>query len=319
MLPESRERGYKPGRFSFNVAGGRCEACQGDGQRRIEMNFMPDVYVQCEVCNGRRYNQETLAVKFKGHSIADILDLTIEDALTVLEDVPNVRQKLQTLVDVGLGYVHLGQSATTLSGGEAQRMKLARELSKRQTGRTLYLLDEPTTGLHFDDVRKLLEVLHRLADLGNSVIIIEHNLDVIRNADWILDLGPEGGEDGGRIVGQGRPAKIAATPGSYTGQFLTRYYTSANGKLAPLEEDADLAGLTQEDTSSPNGAFAKNGISLSSGESSNGKAAKKKPGRPRKNTPAEDDLAATRAKSGSRVQPASEPAKGPRQKKTGRA
>ena len=220
MLPESRERGYKAGRFSFNVSGGRCEACQGDGQRRIEMNFMPDVYVQCEVCNGRRYNQETLAVKFHGHSIADILDLTIEDALPVLTDVPQVRQKLQTLVDVGLGYVHLGQSATTLSGGEAQRMKLARELSKRQTGRTLYLLDEPTTGLHFDDVRKLLEVLHRLADLGNSVIIIEHNLDVIRNADWILDLGPEGGEDGGRIVGEGRPAKIAATPGSYTGQFL---------------------------------------------------------------------------------------------------
>jgi excinuclease ABC subunit A len=239
MLPEARERGYKPGRFSFNVTGGRCEACQGDGQRRIEMNFMPDVYVQCEVCNGRRYNQETLAVKFKGHSIADVLDLTIEDALSVLADVPLVRQKLQTLVDVGLGYVHLGQSATTLSGGEAQRMKLARELSKRQTGRTLYLLDEPTTGLHFDDVRKLLEVLHRLADLGNSVIIIEHNLDVIRNADWIIDLGPEGGEAGGRVVGQGRPAKIAATPGSYTGQFLTRYYASSNGRLAPVDLDQE--------------------------------------------------------------------------------
>jgi excinuclease ABC subunit A len=239
MLPEARERGYKPGRFSFNVSGGRCEACQGDGQRRIEMNFMPDVYVQCEVCNGRRYNQETLAVKFHSHSIADILELTIEDALTVLEDVPQVRQKLQTLVDVGLGYVHLGQSATTLSGGEAQRMKLARELSKRQTGRTLYLLDEPTTGLHFDDVRKLLEVLHRLADLGNSVIIIEHNLDVIRNADWILDLGPEGGEDGGHIVGQGRPAKIAATAGSYTGQFLKRYYTSSSGRLEPVDLDDD--------------------------------------------------------------------------------
>jgi excinuclease ABC subunit A len=239
MLPEARERGYKPGRFSFNVAGGRCETCQGDGQRRIEMNFMPDVYVQCEVCNGRRYNQETLAVKFHGHSIADILELTIEDALTVLADVPQLRQKLQTLVDVGLGYVHLGQSATTLSGGEAQRMKLARELSKRQTGSTLYLLDEPTTGLHFDDVRKLLEVLHRLTDLGNSVIIIEHNLDVIRNADWILDLGPEGGEDGGRLVGQGRPAKIAATPGSYTGQFLARYCTSSNGHLASVEPDAD--------------------------------------------------------------------------------
>ncbi len=235
MLPEARERGYKPGRFSFNVTGGRCEACQGDGQRRIEMNFMPDVYVQCEVCNGRRYNQETLAVKFHGHSIADILDLTIEDALPVLKDVPQVRQKLQTLVDVGLGYVHLGQSATTLSGGEAQRMKLARELSKRQTGRTLYLLDEPTTGLHFDDVRKLLEVLHRLADLGNSVIIIEHSMDVIRNADWVIDLGPEGGEDGGRVIAQGRPAQIAATPGSYTGHFLTRYYTSEDGKLVEAE------------------------------------------------------------------------------------
>ena len=243
MLPEARERGYKPGRFSFNVAGGRCEACQGDGQRRIEMNFMPDVYVQCEVCNGRRYNQETLAVKFHGYSIADILDLTIEDALTVLVDVPTVRQKLQTLVDVGLGYVHLGQSATTLSGGEAQRMKLARELSKRQTGRTLYLLDEPTTGLHFDDVRKLLEVLHRLTDLGNSIIIIEHNLDVIRNADWILDLGPEGGEEGGRIVGEGRPAKIAKTPGSFTGEFLARYYTSSNGKLEEIT--ANSASLAE--------------------------------------------------------------------------
>jgi excinuclease ABC subunit A len=242
MLPEARERGYKPGRFSFNVTGGRCETCQGDGQRRIEMNFMPDVYVQCEVCNGRRYNQETLAVKFHSHSIADILDLTIEDALTVLADVPQVRQKLQTLVDVGLGYVHLGQSAVTLSGGEAQRMKLARELSKRQTGRTLYLLDEPTTGLHFDDVRKLLEVLHRLTDLGNTVIIIEHNMDVIRNADWIVDLGPEGGEDGGRIVGEGRPAKIAATPGSYTGEFLKRYYTSSNGHLEEVEPEPSATG-----------------------------------------------------------------------------
>ncbi len=247
MLPESRERGYKPGRFSFNVTGGRCEACQGDGQRRIEMNFMPDVYVQCEVCNGRRYNQETLAVKFHGYSIADILDLTIEDALPVLSDVPQVRQKLQTLVDVGLGYIHLGQSAVTLSGGEAQRMKLARELSKRQTGRTLYLLDEPTTGLHFDDVRKLLEVLHRLTDLGNSVIIIEHNLDVIRNADWVIDLGPEGGEDGGRVIGQGRPAKIAATPESYTGQFLRRYYTSNDGRLIEdiVEDVAEEKALAQ--------------------------------------------------------------------------
>lgn len=243
MLPESRERGYKPGRFSFNVAGGRCEACEGDGQKRIEMNFMPDVYVQCEVCNGRRYNQETLAVKFHGYSIADILELTIEDALTVLKDVPQLKQKLQTLVDVGLGYVHLGQSATTLSGGEAQRMKLARELSKRQTGRTLYLLDEPTTGLHFDDVRKLLEVLHRLTDLGNSVIIIEHNLDVIRNADWILDLGPEGGENGGRVVAEGRPAKVAATSESYTGQFLKRYYTMFDGHLKEIELEDEAASL----------------------------------------------------------------------------
>jgi excinuclease ABC subunit A len=224
MLPEARERGYKPGRFSFNVAGGRCEACQGDGQKRIEMNFLPDVYVLCDVCNGRRFNQETLAVKFNGYSIADILDLAIEDALPVLKDIPQVRQKLQTLVDVGLGYVHLGQAATTLSGGEAQRMKLARELSKRQTGKTLYVLDEPTTGLHFDDVRKLLEVLHRLTDLGNTVIIIEHNLDVIRNADWIIDLGPEGGEDGGTIVAEGTPAQIAQVACSYTATFLRRYF-----------------------------------------------------------------------------------------------
>jgi excinuclease ABC subunit A len=230
MLPEARERGYKPGRFSFNVTGGRCEACQGDGQRRIEMNFLPDVYVQCEVCNGRRYNQETLAVKFNGYSIADVLELTIEDALSVLADIPQVKQKLQTLVDVGLGYIHLGQAATTLSGGEAQRMKLARELSKRQTGRTLYLLDEPTTGLHFDDVRKLLEVLHRLTDLGNTIIIIEHNLDVVRNADWIIDLGPEGGEDGGQLLGEGTPEAISHIAGSHTGDFLRRYYEAHPGE-----------------------------------------------------------------------------------------
>jgi len=227
MLPESRERGYKPGRFSFNVQGGRCEACQGEGQRRIEMNFLPDVYVLCEICNGRRYNQETLTVKYNGYSIADLLELAIEDALPVLKDIPAVNQKLQTLVDVGLGYIHLGQSATTLSGGEAQRMKLARELSKRQTGRTLYLLDEPTTGLHFDDVRKLLEVLHRLTDLGNTVIIIEHNLDIIRNADYLIDMGPEGGEGGGRIVAQGPPELVAHVAGSHTGFFLERYYTQA--------------------------------------------------------------------------------------------
>jgi excinuclease ABC subunit A len=229
MLPDSRERGYKPGRFSFNVQGGRCEACQGEGQRRIEMNFLPDVYVLCEVCNGRRYNQETLAVKFNGYSIADLLDLPIEDAVPILKDIPTVNIKLQTLVDVGLGYIHLGQSATTLSGGEAQRMKLARELSKRQTGRTLYLLDEPTTGLHFDDVRKLLEVLHRLTDLGNSVVIIEHNLDIIRNADYILDMGPEGGEGGGRVIAHGTPEQVATVAGSHTGHFLARYYESLPG------------------------------------------------------------------------------------------
>jgi excinuclease ABC subunit A len=228
LLPESRERGYKPGRFSFNVSGGRCEACQGEGQRRIEMNFLPDVYVLCEVCGGRRYNRETLAVKYNGYSIADLLESPVSDALPVLENIPQVKQKLQTLVDVGLGYIHLGQSAVTLSGGEAQRIKLARELSKRQTGKTLYLLDEPTTGLHFDDVKKLLDVLHRLTDLGNSIIIIEHNLDVIRNADWIIDLGPEGGEDGGRIVAQGTPEQVARSKKSYTGQALHQFFRNGH-------------------------------------------------------------------------------------------
>jgi excinuclease ABC subunit A len=222
MLPESRERGYKPGRFSFNVKGGRCEACQGDGQRRIEMNFLPDVYVTCEVCRGKRYNAETLAVRYKGFSISDLLDLPIEEALKALENIPAIQQKLQTLVDVGLGYVQLGQSATTLSGGEAQRTKLARELSRRQTGRTLYILDEPTTGLHFDDVKKLLDVLNRLVTLGNTVLIIEHNLDVIKQADWIIDLGPEGGEAGGRVVAQGTPEQVARNKKSYTGQILSR-------------------------------------------------------------------------------------------------
>jgi excinuclease ABC subunit A len=222
MLPESRERGYRPGRFSFNVKGGRCEACQGDGLRRIEMNFLPDVYVMCEVCRGRRYNSETLAVRYKGHSISDILNLPSSDALKLLENIPQIQQKLVTLVEVGLGYVTLGQSATTLSGGEAQRIKLARELSKRQTGRTLYILDEPTTGLHFDDVRKLLDVLQRLVDLGNTVLIIEHHLDVIKQADWIIDLGPEGGEGGGRIVAEGPPEVVARTKKSYTGQVLAR-------------------------------------------------------------------------------------------------
>ena len=232
MLPESRERGYKPGRFSFNVKGGRCEACQGDGLRRIEMNFLPDVYVTCEVCRGRRYNAETLSVRYKGHSISDLLDMQIVDALKILENIPQIRVKLETLVDVGLGYIQLGQSSTTLSGGEAQRIKLAKELSKRQTGRTLYILDEPTTGLHFDDVKKLLDVLNRLADLGNTVLVIEHHLDVIKQADWIIDLGPEGGEGGGRIVAQGTPEQVAKVKKSYTGQVLARVLNGANGNHA---------------------------------------------------------------------------------------
>ncbi len=229
MLPESRERGYRPGRFSFNVKGGRCEACQGDGLRRIEMNFLPDVYVTCEVCRGRRYNSETLAVRYKGFSISDLLHMPVEDALKILENIPQIRQKLETLVDVGLGYIQLGQSATTFSGGEAQRIKLARELSRRQTGRTLYILDEPTTGLHFDDVKKLLDVLNRLVDLGNTVLIIEHHLDVIKQADWIIDLGPEGGEAGGRIVAQGTPEQVARNKKSYTGQVLARILNGSDG------------------------------------------------------------------------------------------
>jgi excinuclease ABC subunit A len=220
MLPESRARGYRAGRFSFNVKGGRCEACQGEGLRRIEMNFLPDVFVTCEVCRGRRYNSETLAVKYKGVSIADLLDLTAREALPLLENIPQIRLKLQTVVDVGLGYIHLGQPATTLSGGEAQRIKLGRELSRRQTGRTLYILDEPTTGLHFDDVKQLMEVLNRLTDLGNTVIVIEHHLDVVKQGDWVIDLGPEGGEEGGRIVAQGTPEQVARVKKSYTGQAL---------------------------------------------------------------------------------------------------
>jgi len=222
MLPESRQRGYKPGRFSFNVKGGRCEACQGDGLKRIEMNFLPDVYVTCDVCRGRRYNHETLQVKYKGKSIADLLESPVEDALKVLENIPQIKAKLETLVRVGLGYLHLGQSSTTLSGGEAQRIKLARELSKRQTGKTLYILDEPTTGLHFEDVRKLLEVLQNLVDLGNTVVVIEHNLDVIKTADWIIDLGPEGGERGGAVVASGTPEEILRNPKSYTAQALRK-------------------------------------------------------------------------------------------------
>ncbi|HEY0429351.1 MAG TPA: excinuclease ABC subunit UvrA [Pyrinomonadaceae bacterium] len=220
MLPESRERGYKPGRFSFNVKGGRCEACEGDGMKRIEMNFLPDVYVLCDVCRGARYNRETLSVKYKGLSIANLLDTTIEDAMPILENIPQIKQKLQTLLDVGLGYIKIGQSSTTLSGGEAQRIKLAKELSKRATGKTIYILDEPTTGLHFADVHKLLDVLQRLVDTGNTVIVIEHNLDVMKSADYIIDLGPEGGEGGGRLVATGTPEEVARVKKSHTGHAL---------------------------------------------------------------------------------------------------
>ena len=221
-LPEARMRGYGPGRFSFNVKGGRCEACQGDGLVKIEMHFLPDVYVPCEVCKGRRYNRETLEVRYKGRSIADVLDLTVSDALDFFSAQGRIAERLELLNDVGLGYLHLGQSATTLSGGEAQRVKLATELAKRDTGRTLYILDEPTTGLHFEDVRLLLEVLHRLVQKGNSVIVIEHNLDVLKTADWIIDLGPEGGVKGGRVVAEGTPEQVAAEPASHTGEFLRR-------------------------------------------------------------------------------------------------
>lgn len=221
-LPEAKIRGYGPGRFSFNVKGGRCEACEGDGLVKIEMHFLPDVYVPCDVCKGKRYNRETLEVRFRGLSIADVLELTVEDALEFFENQPRIRQKLQTLNDVGLGYIHLGQSATTLSGGEAQRVKLSAELSKRDTGRTFYILDEPTTGLHFEDVRMLLEVLHRLVDRGNTVLVIEHNLDVIKTADWIVDLGPDGGLRGGEVVAAGTPEDVAAVDRSYTGQYLKK-------------------------------------------------------------------------------------------------
>ena len=219
-LPEAKARGYEPGRFSFNVKGGRCEACQGDGVIKIEMHFLPDVYVTCDVCKGKRYNRETLEVLFKGKSIADVLDMTVEEAAEFFKAVPRVRETFRTLHRVGLDYIHVGQQATTLSGGEAQRVKLAKELSKRATGRTLYILDEPTTGLHFHDVKKLLEVLHELVAQGNTVVVIEHNLEVIKTADWVIDLGPEGGDGGGEIVAWGTPEDIVKAPRSYTGRFL---------------------------------------------------------------------------------------------------
>ncbi|MEO5885003.1 MAG: hypothetical protein ABIQ58_05750, partial [Candidatus Limnocylindrales bacterium] len=251
-VPESRVRGYLPGRFSFNVKGGRCEHCKGDGIIKIEMQFLPDVYVPCEVCKGKRYNREALEIHYKGKSIADVLEMTIAEALEFFSPVPNVRTKLQTLNDVGLGYVHLGQPATTLSGGEAQRVKLSTELSRRATGRTLYVLDEPTTGLHFADVEKLLEVLHRLVDGGNTVLVIEHNLDVIKTADWIVDLGPAGGDRGGLIIAEGTPEKIASTTGSATGEYLARVLRGE--PLVPLSdisfaEEADRDGRHADDGS----------------------------------------------------------------------
>ena len=219
-LPESRARGYKPGRFSFNVKGGRCEACQGDGVLKIEMHFLPDVYVTCDTCKGKRYNRETLEIKFRDKSIAEVLAMTVDEAVPYFSAQTRIHDRLRILQQVGLGYIALGQQATTLSGGEAQRIKLSKELARRATGRTLYILDEPTTGLHFEDVRKLLEVLHALVDQGNTVVVIEHNLEVIKTADWILDLGPEGGDGGGRIVAEGTPEDIAASPDSHTGRFL---------------------------------------------------------------------------------------------------
>ena len=230
--PEARSRGYGPGRFSFNVKGGRCEACQGDGVTRVEMHFLPDVYVPCDICKGQRYNRETLDILYKGRNIRDVLEMTIEEALGFFSAVPALARKLQTLMEVGLSYIHLGQAATTLSGGEAQRVKLSRELSKRDTGKTLYILDEPTTGLHFHDVQQLLKVLHRLRDHGNTVVVIEHNLDVIKTADWVIDLGPEGGDGGGRIVAEGTPEQVAANRASHTGRFLAAMLQPA-GRAVP--------------------------------------------------------------------------------------
>jgi excinuclease ABC subunit A len=231
-VPASRERGYSPGRFSFNVKGGRCEACQGDGMIKVEMHFLPDIFVPCDVCHGKRYNRETLEVRYKGKTIHEVLQMTVEQAREFFDAVPVVARKLQTLVDVGLSYIQLGQSATTLSGGEAQRVKLALELSKRDTGRTLYILDEPTTGLHFQDIEMLLSVLHRLRDHGNTVVVIEHNLDVIKTADWIVDLGPEGGDGGGRIIATGTPEDVAKVKGSYTGRYLARFLAARNAVAA---------------------------------------------------------------------------------------
>jgi excinuclease ABC subunit A len=243
QVPEAKARGYKPGRFSFNVKGGRCEACRGHGRKRIEMHFLPDVWVRCDTCSGTRFNRETLQIRYKGKNIAQTLEMDIDDALSHFTNLPKIQRKLQTLVDVGLGYVKLGQSATTLSGGEAQRVKLAKELSRVSTGDTIYFLDEPTTGLHFADIQKLLDVLHRLTDAGNTVIVIEHNLDVIKTADWIIDLGPDGGDGGGRIVAEGRPEQVAEAAGSHTGRWLHEG-PSADG-AAMYSSDAGRGGLLE--------------------------------------------------------------------------
>jgi excinuclease ABC subunit A len=231
-VPQARERGYEAGRFSFNVKGGRCEACQGDGVVKVEMHFLPDMYVPCDVCHGKRYNRETLEIMYRGKNIADVLNMRVSEAFDYFEAVPAINRKLQTLLDVGLGYITLGQSATTLSGGEAQRVKLSLELSKRDTGRTLYVLDEPTTGLHFHDIAQLLKVIHTLRDAGNTVVVIEHNLDVIKTADWVIDLGPEGGAGGGQIIAAGTPEDVAANPDSYTGKYLARVLKDAPVKTA---------------------------------------------------------------------------------------
>ncbi len=238
---EARARGYKPGRFSFNVKGGRCEVCRGDGQIKIEMHFLPDVYVPCEQCHGKRYNRETLEVRFKGKSIADVLEMSVEEAVVFFENVPKIARRLRTLHDVGLDYIRLGQPATTLSGGEAQRVKLATELSKVATGETLYILDEPTTGLHFADVQRLLDVLGRLVDAGNTVVVIEHNLDVIKTADRLIDLGPEGGDEGGEVVATGTPEEVAAVEGSHTGRFLAGLVEPAKPKRAPRKRREPVA------------------------------------------------------------------------------
>ena len=240
-VPEARQRGYDAGRFSFNVKGGRCEACQGDGVTKVEMHFLADVYVTCDVCHGKRYNRETLEIRYKGRNIYEVLEMTVAEAAEFFAAVPALARRLKTLIDVGLGYVRLGQSATTLSGGEAQRVKLSLELGKRDTGRTLYILDEPTTGLHFHDIKMLLGVLARLREAGNTVVVIEHNLDVIKTADWIIDLGPEGGDAGGRIVAQGTPEQIAANPASHTGRYLREALAREPG-FASIHRRASMVG-----------------------------------------------------------------------------